>query len=703
MIIVLNSQGGLVAQQNENLFQGSNSANTIDIIAPFASNVTFRANFEMPDGTYMPEDKSGYILDKSINVINNLNVWKLNVNFPITQNYGIVKMQLRASVGSQIICTTEIKLPIQKGVPYASEYIEQDTYDAILAMINDLQAQLDNKVDIVKYTYKENQNVNEDTVGIYYTYNAVTDTYTSVVLPDNYVSGTTYYNIKTTTRFVGNQNGITLDYINDNNRVKLVIDNEKVTINDKKVVVFDDLLAENVIYSGNVSGLSATNVKNAIDELKFKINEIGNSQVTDLGERTLLSENWYLDNGIYKYDIIDTLFNDSLVQSLIVTPDKTAIDNLNENDILLYPEIDIIQQSDNIAVGILKADKKPNFNILANVKIQGTIIGSNTEGILAGQIRFNSTTDIPETNVQNAIERVQSNLNNFNIVYNKEKTSFATLDSNGKVYANQLPSYIDDVIEGYLYNAQFYLTKVDSTYTNLVIPQDGKIYIDKDTNKEYRWSGTQYSIISESLALGETNSTAYAGNKGKQNADDIKGIINGTITVANATNATNSTNATSVNDIQTLNDRTLVAGDTVIPYKKILWTGETRTTYSDTNDKQSCVVTLNLDNNSFNKKFIIEGIYEARNGSQGAILSHTCFQTPPISTCWNSDKSSQIANAICTLPLIGRYGGDYKTYDFTIELFAGSGGFPIYVSCSSMTNFDNFYTFLITKVYEVIE
>ena len=41
-----------------------------------------------------------------------------------------------------------------------------------------------------------------------------------------------------------------------------------------------------------------------------------------------------------------------------------------------------------------------------------------------------------------------------------------------------------------------------------------KIYVDTTTNKTYRWSGSQYTEISESLALGETSSTAYPGDKG---------------------------------------------------------------------------------------------------------------------------------------------------------------------------------------------
>ena len=45
--------------------------------------------------------------------------------------------------------------------------------------------------------------------------------------------------------------------------------------------------------------------------------------------------------------------------------------------------------------------------------------------------------------------------------------------------------------------------------------ESGIIYIAKDTNLTYRWSGTDYAEISPSLALGTTASTAYPGDKGK--------------------------------------------------------------------------------------------------------------------------------------------------------------------------------------------
>ncbi len=92
----------------------------------------------------------------------------------------------------------------------------------------------------------------------------------------------------------------------------------------------------------------------------------------------------------------------------------------------------------------------------------------------------------------------------------------ASLDETGKVPATQLPSYVDDTIEGYLYEGKWYQ---DETHKTPVTGESGKIYVTKDTNKTYRWSGTMFVEISASLALGETASTAFAGDKGKKAYD----------------------------------------------------------------------------------------------------------------------------------------------------------------------------------------
>lgn len=83
----------------------------------------------------------------------------------------------------------------------------------------------------------------------------------------------------------------------------------------------------------------------------------------------------------------------------------------------------------------------------------------------------------------------------------------ASLDETGKVPAAQLPSYVDDVLE------------FDNKTAFPTSGESGKIYVAKDTNKTFRWSGTAYVEISASLALGETSATAFPGDKGKKAYD----------------------------------------------------------------------------------------------------------------------------------------------------------------------------------------
>lgn len=96
----------------------------------------------------------------------------------------------------------------------------------------------------------------------------------------------------------------------------------------------------------------------------------------------------------------------------------------------------------------------------------------------------------------------------------------ASLGADGKVPSSQLPSYVDDVVEGYFSGSTFY---EDAAHTRRISPEAGKIYVDlSGTNKTYRWGGSAYVEISASLALGETSSTAYRGDRGKIAYDHSK-------------------------------------------------------------------------------------------------------------------------------------------------------------------------------------
>ena len=105
----------------------------------------------------------------------------------------------------------------------------------------------------------------------------------------------------------------------------------------------------------------------------------------------------------------------------------------------------------------------------------------------------------------------------------------ASLDNYGKIPTSQLPSYVSDVAE-YPTLADFPdpdNPKFDPITGKPILPEVNKIYIALDTNKTYRWGGTVYVEIGSSLALGETSETAYAGDKGKRNADNIATLQSG--------------------------------------------------------------------------------------------------------------------------------------------------------------------------------
>ena len=132
--------------------------------------------------------------------------------------------------------------------------------------------------------------------------------------------------------------------------------------------------------------------------------------------------------------------------------------------------------------------------------------------------KFDGVTDKLEEALQKEIEdrkagdtTITNSLNAF-ISTKGQPSGLAELDSTGKVPAAQLPSYVDDVLE--------FSTKAQFPQTG----ETGKIYVAKDTNLTYRWTGTQYLEISQSLALGETSSTAYPGDKGKANRDALNSM-----------------------------------------------------------------------------------------------------------------------------------------------------------------------------------
>ena len=144
----------------------------------------------------------------------------------------------------------------------------------------------------------------------------------------------------------------------------------------------------------------------------------------------------------------------------------------------------------------------------------------------------------------------------------------ATLSENGKIPAQQLPTYVDDVLEGTLVSpTEFTLNEGQQGE----VKQSGVVYVDTTTNKSYRWSGSQYVMTGSDLALGETSSTAYAGDKGKQVTDRVaevysaNSVINGLSDVTFDSDDTEAQTLSADNALKTW-DGSGTSHDMKIPY-----------------------------------------------------------------------------------------------------------------------------------------
>lgn len=79
-----------------------------------------------------------------------------------------------------------------------------------------------------------------------------------------------------------------------------------------------------------------------------------------------------------------------------------------------------------------------------------------------------------------------------------DELSYATLDENGLISADQIPGYVDDVIEGYYSNGTFF---TDSEYTEEIAGESGKIYVDIETGMMYRYDGSSYKSLGSNANL----------------------------------------------------------------------------------------------------------------------------------------------------------------------------------------------------------
>jgi hypothetical protein len=140
----------------------------------------------------------------------------------------------------------------------------------------------------------------------------------------------------------------------------------------------------------------------------------------------------------------------------------------------------------------------------ANSNIQSHIAStSNPHSVTKTQVGLGNVDNTSDAN-KPISTATQTALNaKLNTSLKGTSNGLAELDGTGKVPANQLPSFVDDVLEYSTFNAL------------PVLGESGKIYVTQDDGQTYRWSGSTYTVISPTIAIGETSTTAYRGDRGK--------------------------------------------------------------------------------------------------------------------------------------------------------------------------------------------
>lgn len=170
----------------------------------------------------------------------------------------------------------------------------------------------------------------------------------------------------------------------------------------------------------------------------------------------------------------------------------------------------------------LNYDKNSDVISLPNLNSNNYFKGSSiVDAINKGDAAVKAQVDRLDTK----IDDVNEDLQDFKALKG-QPNGLAELDSNGKVPASQLPSYVDDVMDAYatytvsptgvLQNIQLY---ADAEHETPIVGERDKIYVNVtpgEVSYQFRWSGSQWvHIDSNAIIIGDITGTAYDGGKGK--------------------------------------------------------------------------------------------------------------------------------------------------------------------------------------------
>jgi len=210
-------------------------------------------------------------------------------------------------------------------------------------------------------------------------------------------------------------------------------------------------------------------------------------------------------------------------------------------------------------LNLLNTNKEDKSNKQTALTSTNTAHYPNVPAVKAGiDAAITSATGIAATYTDDALEALPAYL----LASQKGADNGVAELVNGLVPSAQLPSFVDDVIDlenfvtsnptsGMTVGQIWYNSATGKLFTATSAsagtasdPEGSKIYINKSNNQTFRWSGTAMAQMNAGLALGETSTTAYRGDRGKTAFDHVAlktnphGVTKGQVGLSNADNTT---------------------------------------------------------------------------------------------------------------------------------------------------------------------
>lgn len=252
----------------------------------------------------------------------------------------------------------------------------------------------------------------------------------------------------------------------------------------------------------------------------------------------------------------------NLLQTSIVTLEEDLNNKISAVDARIDSEVSTINGS------ISDIDTR-----LTAVESSVSTIESGLGAITGDDFKSIGVSEGTGPTVAEKVLYINSSLTNVQAIADAARSKVnSVIDENSKIKKEALPSYVDDVIEGFvgfsdlastsipnndgvvtrffvkistINETSTHTTDVDTDYgliydindtapseiiSNSISAPDGStisvnttktlkvrddtIYVDIFTNKTYRWSGSRFVVIASDLAIGETQETAFAGDRG---------------------------------------------------------------------------------------------------------------------------------------------------------------------------------------------